>query len=248
VRAVILAAGRGSRLGTLGDERPKCLVELANKSLLNRQIAALRGGGMGTIGIVRGYCAQKIAVSDVVYFNNSRWSETNMVMSLAAAADWLRTGSVIVSYGDIFYRRDLVRDLAAAEGDLVVTFDRDWRRLWSRRFTDPLIDAETFRVDGSGSLVEIGGKTSDIDSIEGQYIGLFKVTPIAWKIIDGLLLQLEPRVRDRLDMTNLLRRLLRFGIPIRTLSTSSHWGEVDSAKDLVLYESMIGDGDLLLEE
>ena len=46
MRALILAAGRGSRMGALGDERPKCLVELDGKPLLDRQIAALRAGGV----------------------------------------------------------------------------------------------------------------------------------------------------------------------------------------------------------
>ena len=42
IRAVILAAGRGSRMGHLGNDRPKCLVELEGKPLIERQIAALR--------------------------------------------------------------------------------------------------------------------------------------------------------------------------------------------------------------
>ena len=94
-----------------------------------------------------------------------------MVMSLAAAAPSLRGGPVIVSYADIFYRRDVVRDLTSANGDLVVAYDRQWRDLWSRRFTDPLSDAETFRLDAAGNLLEIGGKTTDIGEIEGQYMG-----------------------------------------------------------------------------
>lgn len=59
MRAVILAAGRGSRMGALAVDRPKCLVELAHKPLIRRQIAALRSGGVPTIGIVRGYLGYK---------------------------------------------------------------------------------------------------------------------------------------------------------------------------------------------
>ena len=68
-----------------------------------------------------------------------------MVMSLTAAASWLRAGPVIVSYADIFYRGDVVRALAQEPGALVISFDRLWRKLWSRRFADPLSDAETFK-------------------------------------------------------------------------------------------------------
>ena len=103
-----------------------------------------------------------------------------MVTSLAAAAPWLEAGPVIVSYADIFYRRELVRNLTATAGDLVIAYDRQWRALWRRRFADPLADAETFRADASGRLAEIGSKTTSIDEIEGQYMGLLKFTPRAW--------------------------------------------------------------------
>src|SRR6202050_2113488 len=124
MRAVILAAGRGRRLGPLGDDRPKCLVELAGKPLIERQISALRRGGVDEIGVVRGYRAEMIDFPGLAYFANERWAETNMVMSLAAAASWLRSGPVIVSYADIFYRGELVRGLAGAAGPLVFSFAR----------------------------------------------------------------------------------------------------------------------------
>jgi choline kinase len=247
MRAVILAAGRGSRMGQLGDERPKCLVEFGEKLLIERQVAALRRGGAQAVGVVRGYRADMIELPDLTYFHNERWSETNMVLSLAAAAEWLKLGPVIVSYADIFYRHELVRDLAAATGDLVIAYDRAWRSLWSRRFADPLADAETFQADASGRLIEIGNKTSSINEIKGQYMGLLKFTPRAWKDVEALLATLDALTRDRLDMTGLLQRLLRRHVTINTFGTDGQWGEIDSPGDLALYERMAKDGELMLE-
>ena len=124
MRAIILAAGRGSRMGQLGDERPKCLVEFGGKPLIERQVAALRGGGAQAVGVVRGYRAEMIELPDLTYFHNERWTETNMVMSLATAAEWLKAGPVIVSYADIFYRHELVRDLKHPTRDRVVCRDQ----------------------------------------------------------------------------------------------------------------------------
>jgi len=248
-RAVILAAGRGSRLGHLGGDRPKCLVELAGKPLIERQIAALRRGGVDEIGVVRGYRADMIDFPGLSYFANERWAETNMVMSLAAAAPWLRSGPAIVSYGDIFYRSELVRGLAAAPGQLVVGYDRAWRQLWTRRFADPLADAETFRINAAGQLLEIGGKTARIEDIEGQYMGLLKFTPPAWSAVEALLGTLDAPIRDRLDMTGLLRRLLIGNeLPIGTFGTDGQWGEIDNPEDVALYQNMISAGELLLED
>ena len=247
MRAIILAAGRGSRMGQLGDERPKCLVEFGGKPLIERQVAALRGGGAQAVGDVRGYRAEMIKLPDLTYFQNERWAETNMVMSLATAAEWLKAGPVIVSYADIFYRHELVRELAAASGDIVVTYDRAWRSLWSRRFVDPLADAETFRADASGRLIEIGNKTSSIDEIGGQYMGLLKFSPHGWRDVEMLLATLDAQTRDRLDMTGLLQRLLRRNVAIGTIGTDGQWGEIDNPSDLALYERMAKDGELLLE-
>jgi L-glutamine-phosphate cytidylyltransferase len=247
MRAVILAAGRGSRMGALGEDRPKCLVELAHRPLVRRQIAALRGGGISSIGIVRGYLGYMISIEDVTYFENPRWAETNMVMSLVAAATWLRSDSVVISYADIFYRRDVVRDLAASSGDLVVAYDRGWRSLWTRRFVDPLSDAETFRTDALGNLVDIGGRTAQIDDIEGQYMGLLKFTPEAWRAVEALLAGVDEKTRGAMDMTTLLGALLRSGFPISTVGINGQWGEIDSSADLELYEQMVREGGLCLE-
>jgi L-glutamine-phosphate cytidylyltransferase len=249
MRALILAAGRGSRMGALGDDRPKCLVELDGRPLLDRQLAALRRGGADEIGIVRGYRADMLNVPGLAYFENRRWAETNMVMSLVAAAPWLRSTPVIVSYADIFYCSAVVRGLVNTPGTLVISYDRAWRDLWMRRFPDPLADAETFRIDASGQLLEIGGKTRKIEDIEGQYMGLLKFTPTAWTAIEGLLATLDEPTRDRLDMTGLLRRLLaNKAISISTFGTDGQWGEIDNPADVDLYQNMVRHHELVLEE
>ena len=236
-------------MGVMGDERPKCLVELDGRPLLERQLAALERGGADEIGIVRGYRSDMLNLPGITYFDNPRWAETNMVMSLLAAAEWLRAGTVIVSYADIFYRGEVVRGLADASGSLVIAYDRQWRRLWTRRFPDPLSDAETFRIGACAELLEIGGKTRRIEDIEGQYMGLLKFTPAAWNAIEAVLRELDAPIRDRLDMTGLLRRLLAAKtVSIGTVGTDGQWGEIDNPADVELYQGMLRTGELALEE
>jgi choline kinase len=235
-------------MGATGDIRPKCLVELAGKALLDRQIAALRGGGASEVAVVSGYKGEMLSRPGLSSFRNDRWRETNMVISLAEAKAWLSGGPVIVSYADIFYRRGLVAALARAPGELVVCYDRNWRTLWSRRFSDPLADAETFEVDADGRLLEIGGKTDKVEAIKGQYMGLLKFNPPAWAAVAELLDEIGPQASDRLDMTGLLRRLLARGYPISTLATQGDWGEVDNPADLELYQRMAQAGEIKLDD
>ncbi|MBF0305367.1 MAG: phosphocholine cytidylyltransferase family protein [Alphaproteobacteria bacterium] len=236
MKAIILAAGRGSRLGELTDGRPKCLVELAGQPLLRRQIAALRDGGVERIAIVRGYRGEMLDGFGAAFFENPRWSQTNMVMSLAQAAPWLREGPCVVSYSDIFYPPDIVRELAAAPAAIAISYDVHWLDLWTRRFADPLSDAETFAVDGTGRVVEIGAKPRGLEEVKGQYMGLLRIAPEGWGWIEALLAEIGPEAADRLDMTGLLRRLVAAGRPVLGVPFSGVWGEVDSASDLAVYE------------
>jgi len=239
MRGLILAAGRGSRMAAATEDRPKALVELGGVALLDWQLAALGGAGIRDIGLVRGYRGADFAGRGLALFDNPRWAATNMVASLAMARPWLESGTCVVSYADIFYPAEAVRRLMAAEGDIVLAYDPDWLQLWSRRFDDPLADAETFRTDTAGRVTEIGGKTADLADIKGQYVGLFRLTPAGWNRIDAYLAGCEPAVRAKLDMTGLLRRLIAAGADIRGVPIPGPWGEVDQQSDLALYEGMI---------
>lgn len=245
MRAIILAAGRGSRMGRLTDARPKCLTELAGRPLLDMQRAALRGAGVDEIAVVTGYRAELLERPGLARFHNPRWEATNMVASLACAAAWLETGPCIVSYADIFYAAETVRRLSRATDPVAIAYDPDWLASWSGRFADPLSDAETFRLDGS-RVVEIGRKPRDVAEVEGQYMGLLRFTPAGWRAVESFRAGLPAPDRDRLDMTSLLRGLIGAGHRIEAIAAVPGWGEIDSESDLAFYEAAVAAGRLAL--
>lgn len=240
MRAILLAAGRGSRMGGLTGEQPKCLVRIAGRTLLDWQLAALRDAGIHDIAIVRGYLADHLQPAGCKFFENPQWAETNMVATLARAGEWLEQHDCLVSYSDIVYHPDILTQLAANPGDLVISHDRHWLPLWRDRFEDPLEDAETLRLDAAGRLAAIGSRAEHLEEIEGQYMGLLKITPNGWDSIRGLLEGLPEADRNRLDMTALLQRLLREGAEIHAIPIHGRWCEVDSGSDLEVYEQRLG--------
>ncbi|MCB2108308.1 MAG: phosphocholine cytidylyltransferase family protein [Rhodobacteraceae bacterium] len=243
-RAVILAAGRGSRLNRLTADRPKCLVELGGQPLLHWQLAALRAAGMDEIGVVGGYRGDMLKARDLTYFGNSRWAETNMVRSLACAATWLRAGPVVVSYADIFYSPEIVVNLMRTDADLVVAYDTNWHALWSARFAEPLADAETFSAGADGTLDEIGEKPQSIEQVRGQYMGLLKFEPNGWHAVEELFSALGEHEIDKMDMTGMLKRLIARGETITAVPNTAPWGEIDQESDLDLYDGWIKNGTL----
>ena len=246
MRGIILAAGRGSRMGQLTDDKPKCLTEIAGHTLLSLQRAALRDAGVEHVGIVAGYRREMLTDHGLELLLNERWAESNMVVSLTCASSWLRTSPCLVSYADIFYSAAIARRLVENADDIAVTFDPAWNELWSGRFEDPLSDAETFKISNDGWITEIGRKPTAIEEIQGQYMGLLRFTPQGWKETEDYLATLPTDSVDRLDMTTLLMRLIESGIRIRGVAIAGDWGEVDSGSDLAFYEAKIRAGALRL--
>ena len=237
MKAIILAAGRGSRMKELTDERPKCLVELRGKTLLDWQLGALRGSGIKEIAIVTGYKHEMLANRGLVEFHNPRWAETNMVSSLTCATDWLQTEPCIVSYSDIFYTRSAVESLMNSTASLAVTYDPNWLQLWINRFGDPLLDAETFRLTPDGCLSEIGSKPKTLDEVQGQYMGLILFTPEGWAEVVRIRAALNEEECDRMHMTGTLQKVIDGRqISITAISYTGEWGEVDSIEDLSVYK------------
>lgn len=237
MKAIILAAGRGSRMKFLTDDRPKCLVELRGKPLLDWQLLALRAAGITEIAIVTGYKRELLTNRGLIEFHNARWDETNMVSSLACAEAWLNLEPCIVSYSDIFYESWAVTSLMHSSASLAITYDPEWLQLWIRRFGDPLLDAETFRLNTDGNLIEIGKKPNSLKEIEGQYMGLLRITPQGWEEIIRIREDLTPIARDRMDMTSTLSQIIEADrLRIAAIPYYGDWGEVDSAEDLSKYK------------
>lgn len=235
MRGLILAAGRGSRLKHQTEDRPKGLVELKGRPLIDWQLHALRGAGITGIALVGGYRAEALDRFTLPKFTNLRWAETNMVRSLMCASTWLMREPTIVSYSDIVYDAATVRRLAAEQADIAISYDPAWQGLWSARFGDPLLDAETFRLSDNAMIADIGRKPSSLSEIQGQYMGLLKFTPDGWAAAHRFLEALPPDRCDKLDMTTTLRLLIEAGHGIKAVAAAGPWAEIDSETDLALY-------------
>ena len=220
----------------LTDERPKCLVELRGKALLDWQLEVLRSVGIGEIAIVTGYKSELLAGRGLVEFHNARWAETNMVTSLACAETWLQAEPCIVSYSDIFYSPVAVQSLMDCTAALAVTYDPNWLELWTQRFGDPLLDAESFRLNSGNTLTEIGNKPKSVQEVQGQYMGLLRFTPEGWAEMVRIRSGLPLEQCDKMHMTGTLQKVIDEGrVAIAAVAYEGEWGEIDSAEDLSAY-------------
>ena len=236
MKALILAAGRGSRMERYTDDRPKGLIQLDGCSLVERMIYALREARIDDIGIVTGYKKESYDFLDLLSFHNENWATTNMISSLSCAKEWLEQGRVMVCYSDIFVSPTIIKTLKnAPDAALNMTYDTDWLSLWTARNEDVLDDAESFRLSG-GRITEIGNKANSVEEIEGQYMGLFTLTPESWREIEKLLAELPDEKAANISVTEVFQHLIERNFPIHGVPVAGEWGECDLEVDLLLYE------------
>ena len=101
--AIILAAGRGSRMKELTDDKPKCMVEINNKSVIQRTIEVLKYKNINNIIVITGYQSDKLKRhlksidESIKVIENPIWNETNSIFSMFLASKYLKNSIVIDS-------------------------------------------------------------------------------------------------------------------------------------------------------
>jgi len=249
--AIILAAGRGSRLHPYTENCPKSLTEFDGISLIERQISTLNAEGAYDIVIATGYMSEMFAIPNVRKTHNPEWATTNMVETLFSG-EALFGDDLIVSYGDIIYEPRVLRALLASPHDISVVIDTSWRSYWEHRFDDPLSDAESLRLDEVGRIIDIGSKVAEIDDIQAQYMGLMRFRGQGLKTLKTVRAEMgrmhrawmENRTLANAYMTDLLMEIILRGHDVHGIPTAGGWLEFDTVSDYETACRMAADGSI----
>ncbi len=224
------------------------MVEYQGKRLIDYEIQALLDSGIKDIAIVGGYLYETLSAYVAQTYNitaiykNPHFDTTNMVETLFCAREWLEScvqekQDVIISYADIVYFADTIRKLCESRADFGIIVDKEWRRLWSKRFANPLDDAETLKIS-QGNIIELGKKPTSYADIQGQYIGLFKFSyRFLSKVLDFYQSLDTHAIYDGKDfknmyMTSFLQGLIDTFANATPIEIHGNWCEIDFRSDL----------------
>lgn len=241
MRAIVLAAGRGTRLAPYTSSTPKCMLPIGEYSILDRQIRTLHGAGIDDIAVVKGYRADHVNLPGLRYYLNDQYETTNMVQSLFCAEEDLH-GDVIVSYGDILYEDRVLRALLTSSPTAVaVVGDTRWSDYYQARFGDPLFEAESFVYDSDGRITQIGANRPCRADIQARYIGLIRLTETGCMSARAIYHDARKRYWDKawhrgrtfqeMYMTDFLQVLIESGVAVQVVPIERGWLEIDSASD-----------------
>lgn len=254
MKAVILAAGQGTRLKKYTQDLPKGMLKFLDKTIIQRQVELYRKCGIEDIIVVRGFAGDKIDYEGVKYYTNWDYANTNMVESLLAAKAEFDT-DIILSYSDIVFSEGLLRTMIVTQGDFLVAVDRDWQEYWQARYGQIDFDTESLTIDAEGNITSIGLVNPPLEAIDARYIGLLRfsrrgldgildIMDRAHNLADNVPWQQSGKPVKKAYMTDLIQAIIDTGEKVQAVQFHHGWIEFDTNEDYEIACRWAKDGTL----
>ena len=158
MNSIILAAGRGSRIPEISNNKPKCLININGSSILSRQVKFLKNLKIKNIRIIRGYKKNYIKFKSVNYVENKNFKKSEQLSSLFCAEKFLK-GNIIILFSDIIYEEKILKKiLKFKNGDIILGVDRNWKKRYRFRYDHPVEQADKVSISNKNQINMIGKK------------------------------------------------------------------------------------------
>ena len=241
LKAIILAAGLGSRLGKLTENIPKCMLKICDQSLIERQVKILRYCGIDDITIVTGYKNNIIDISDVNYIKNENYRTTNINESLFCALE-LSDSPILVSYSDIIFDEKIIQHLLNSGNGITLAVNLNWRDNYQNRQMHPFSEAENVLLQDL-KIIKIKKNITDV-SLEqkiGEFLGLLVISPESVKIMLEKHNKLKKNHTGPFQnassfseayITDMVQELIDCDTIVTALITNEKWCEIDTIEDI----------------
>ena len=231
MKAIILAAGQGTRIRDTHGEKPKCLITFNrdNWTILDQQIHSLLLAGVTEIGIVVGYEKNQIvrhvtqrwgSLYRFRLIENPRFAETNNIYSLWLGRDWLKSDSFVVFNADVALDSEILAPALASNAPITMIVDRTWRD-------------ETMKVVIRGNKIVRMSKQMTPQEFSATYIG---ITVFGGSIAGRLFGKLDSLICDGSNKAFFnagVELLIEEGVRVGYTETAGRpWAEIDDAGDL----------------
>ena len=242
MRAIILAAGSGLRLGQHTKDIPKALLDLNGKSILERQISLLRQHAINEIFVVTGYQREKHTLKDIEYIFNPRYAETEQLASMMVARTKISDDDLII-YGDIVFDEQILQQILVSNDDIGIAIDLDWEKSYNERPDNPKSLADKVLIyqkkiqQISAKITSLSMKNQQI----GEFLGVIKLSRRGSKIMVQKYQELErshtgkfhdASSLEKAKLVDILQELIDSKIEIYPIPITGKWCEIDTPKDL----------------
>ena len=248
MKVIFIAAGEGSRLGSLTKDLPKPLVSVNGKSIIERQITLLRKNNVNDIIVVTGYKKEKFTFKNIKYIHNPNFREQEQTGSLMVARSEI-VGDILIMFGDILFEETILQQMLNSKCDIVIAIDKNWEKSYEERPDNPKSEADKVLIKDD-KVIQISAKNikiNDNDNNIGELLGLMKLSPKGSKILIEQYEKLENshigKFHDapsfkKAKFVDILQELISLGIIITPVYIKGKWCEIDTKHDLEIAKKM----------
>ncbi len=239
-RALIIAAGLGSRLKDHTENLPKCMLDFGGQTLLQRQLNAYKKNEINDISLIRGYKKEKINYKGIKYFENTDFKNNNILNSIFYA-EKIINGNIIISYSDILFEPSVVERLQNSDHDISVVVDIDWRGYYVGRKDHPISEAENVIFNSNNEVEKIGKINTGNEEVHGEFIGMIKLSSRGAEIFKHHFHRLKKiywnkpfqraKIFQKAYLTDFIQELVDIGIKVHCVIIESGWKEIDTVED-----------------
>ncbi len=236
IKAIILAAGVGSRIRPLTDNCPKSLLKVGGNTILEMMISHIQDCGINEIIFVFGYLQEqmiefvKTKFPDLkAYFvTNERYAETNTGFSLMLAKDLVGDSAFVKFDADVVFDKDILKKLIECEYANCLCIDKNIN-----------LDAEEIKVivEDKNQIIKASKTVNPKDAI-GESIGIEKISSETAKLLFAELeLMMEDEQNHQEYYESAYERLIVKNVPFYALDISGlRWTEIDTKEDFIIAE------------
>lgn len=254
ITAIITAAGFEKQLLPLIEDKPKCLLDVKGKTILERQVAAINDCNIKDIAVVRGYKKDAINLPNLKYYDNDRYEDTGDLFSFFCAENEM-TGRTLLLYGDIIFDTAVLEKLLKSPADISLVVDLAWYDDHRRGVTPAHLKPDLVSLkrppssnaagryitpDEHNQVVKIGQHIPE-DQAHGEFIGLAMLSERGTEILKRAYHQAAKQYAakgfheagsfTKASFTDLIQELIDHGQDVACVSIYKGWMEVDSFEE-----------------
>ncbi|MFX1322000.1 MAG: NTP transferase domain-containing protein [Promethearchaeota archaeon] len=252
MKAIIIAAGPSTRLRPFTEYKPKCLLEIEGKTILDRTLETFYSCGINDIVIIRGYQKETIDFPNFRYYDNDDFYNNNILESLFYAEPEM-DDEFVFTYSDILFSKEVVQKLLDSQHDFSLVVDTAWRDRYEGRTKHPTDEAELVLVE-DGKVIHLS-KFFNPDIAYGEFIGLGKISKKGAEILTrnynrakyNKTCKFAGRFHDattfeKAYLTDMFEELIFRGYPMYSVDIEGSWVELDTDQDYEFAKQLIKEG------
>lgn len=254
ITAIITAAGFEKQLLPLIEDKPKCLLDIKGKTILERQVAAINDCNIKDIAVVRGYKKDAITLPNLKYYDNDRYEETGDLFSFFCAENEMN-GRTLLLYGDLVFETGILEKLLKSPADITLVVDLAWYDEHRRGATPTHLKPDLVSLkqppssnaagryvapDDHNQVVKIGQHVPEGEA-HGEFIGLAMLSEKGTEALKRAYHEANKKYASKgfhesgsftkASLTDLIQELIDQGQAVSCVSIYKGWMEVDSFEE-----------------